>query len=144
MAKNYLVSIIGSQEVDGKKDNIEVITDGIYETKNGNRYIKYKEYYEDGKDKKSSNVIKIEDENMVTIIHKGENSSRLLLEKGRRHQCHYRTIAGDLLIGVFTDTIKSSLSDKGGDLYVKYTLDFNSDLVSQNEFKINIKEKDEE
>lgn len=144
MEEKYLLSIVGTQEVDGETDNIEVITSGSYMRKNGSRYIKYKEYDTENPGNNTSSVIKVDDENMVTIIHTGDKPSRLTLEKGRRHQCHYRTIAGDLMIGVFTDTIKSNLTDAGGDLWVKYTLDFNADLISKNEFRINIKEKGEE
>jgi len=141
MHNEYLVSIIGTQIVDGEADNIEVLTTCDYVSENGDIYIKYKEYDSDSPDQFVSSVVKIEGENKVTIVHSGDRPSQLMLEKGRRHHCHYKTIMGDLLIGVFTDSIKSSLTDKGGNLWVKYTLDFNSGLVSQNEFKLNIKKK---
>ena len=67
--------------------------------------------------------------------------SRLMLEKGKRHQCLYQTIAGDLMIGVFTKTMKNTLNEKGGTLEVSYTLDFNTDLVSENRFIITVEEK---
>jgi hypothetical protein len=37
--------------------------------------------------------------------------------------------------------MKSTLNESGGTLEVSYTLDFNSDLVSENSFKIKIEEK---
>ena len=47
----------------------------------------------------------------------------------------------DLNIGVFTKTLKNNLTSKGGSLEVSYTLDFNTDLVSENRFLITIEEK---
>lgn len=139
----YMISIIGEQCVDGQDDRIEVMTTGNYMIKNGHHYIAYKEYDADSPDTYFNNLVKVEGE-LVTISRKGPVSSQLLLEKGRRHQCLYQTIAGDLMIGVFTKTLKNNLDEKGGTLEVSYTLDFNTDLVSENRFKITIEEKKNE
>lgn len=139
----YLISIIGEQCVDGQDDKVEVITEGNFMFKNGHYYIGYKEYDNENPQKYSSNLIKVENET-VTISRKGEQSSHLILEKNRRHQCLYQTIAGELSIGIFTKTFKNNLTEKGGSLEVSYTLDFNSDLVSENKFYIEIKEKNSE
>ena len=70
-------------------------------------------------------------------------ATQFTLKEGRkRHQCHYSTMFGDLMVGVFTDTVKSELNEKGGRLYVSYSLDFNAGLVSKNEIIINVKEKE--
>lgn len=141
--EKYMISIIGEQRVDGQDDRIEVMTAGNYMMKNGHHYINYKEYDSDTPDTYFNNLIKVEGE-LVTISRKGPVSSQLLLEKGKRHQCLYQTIAGDLMIGVFTKTLKNNLNENGGTLEVSYTLDFNTDLVSENRFKITIEEKKNE
>jgi uncharacterized beta-barrel protein YwiB (DUF1934 family) len=87
-----------------------------------------------------NNVIRV-DEDMVTISRTGPQRSRLLLQKGKRHQCIYETVAGTLSIGVFTKTLHSTLRENGGTLEVSYTLDFNTDLVSENRFHITVEEK---
>lgn len=137
----YLISVTGIQEVDGEKDKIELQTVGSYLLKPDHAYIGYKEYDEENPSVSSNNVIKVENDELVTIIRNGEVQTRLILEKGRRHLCHYRTVAGDLMIGVFADTIRNELSDKGGKLHVSYSLDFNNELISNNEFYIDIQEK---
>ena len=138
----YLITVTGVQEVDGEKDKIELVTVGSYMiNKRGITYIGYKEYDEDNPNVSSDNLLKVESDDKVTIIRGGGRQSRLILEKGRRHQCHYRTIAGDLMIGVFTHTIKNELTDKGGRLFVSYELSFNNEFVSKNEFYIDVKEK---
>ena len=45
------------------------------------------------------------------------------------------------MIGVFTKTLCSTLNKNGGTLEVSYTLDFNTDLVSENRFKIKVEKK---
>lgn len=137
----YLISVTGIQEVDGEKDKIELQTVGSYLLKPGRAYIGYKEYDEENPSISSNNLIKVKNDNLVTIIRNGEVETRLILEKGRRHLCHYRTVVGDLMIGVFADTINNELTDKGGKLHVSYSLDFNNELISNNEFYIDVKEK---
>lgn len=137
----YLISVTGIQEVDGEKDKIELQTVGKYIMKPDHAYIGYKEYDEENPSVSSNNIIKVENDNKVTIIRNGEIQSRLILEKGRRHQCHYRTMVGDMMIGVFADTINNELNDNGGKLHVSYSLDFNNELISNNEFYIDVQEK---
>ncbi|HCA04846.1 MAG TPA: DUF1934 domain-containing protein [Ruminococcaceae bacterium] len=142
MDKNerYMISIVGEQTMDGETDRIEVLTAGKFMKKNDKYYINYKEYDEENPNDYSDNLIKV-DRNVVTINRRGALGSQLMLEKGRRHQCIYSTIAGDMSIGVFTRTFENRLSEKGGTLEVSYTLDFNTDLVSENRFIISIEEK---
>ena len=139
----YIISVTGIQEIDGEKDKIEVITTGDYIEKNGHRYIKYKEYDAEDPNVSLDTVVKIESDNKVSIIRMGECPSRLILEKDVRHQCHYSTVMGDLMMGVYTSAIENNLTEKGGDLTARYQLDFFADLVSDNEFHINVKEKEE-
>lgn len=141
--KKYMISIIGEQRLDDDTDKVEVLTTGNYIMKKDHCYIGYKEYDQENPNDCYDNLIKVE-ENMVTITRKGPMRSQLMLEKGRRHQCLYQTIAGDLMIGVFTKTMKSTLNEKGGTLEVSYTLDFNTDLVSENSFKITVKENNKQ
>ncbi len=141
--KKYMISIIGEQRLDDDTDKVEVLTTGNYIMKKDHCYIGYKEYDQENPNDCYDNLIKVE-ENMVTITRKGPMRSQLMLEKGRRHQCLYQTIAGDLMIGVFTKTMKSTLNEKGGTLEVSYTLDFNTDLVSENSFKITVEENNKQ
>ena len=137
--KKYLISNVGEQILDGESDKVEVLTTGNYLMKKDHCYIGYKEYEENNPNDYSDNLIKVENE-IVTISRKGSTRSQLKLEKGKRHQCVYQTPMGDLMIGVYTKSMKSTLTEKGGTLEVSYTLDFNTDLVSENKFKVTIEE----
>lgn len=136
----YRITIIGEQLVDGEHNKIEVLTDGKFMQKRDHFYIGYREYDEDNPSKVYNNVIRV-DKDMVTISRTGPQRSRLLLQKDKRHQCIYETVAGTLSIGVFTKTLHSTLRENGGTLEVSYTLDFNTDLVSENRFHITVEEK---
>lgn len=141
MKDNYLISITGIQVLDGERDVIEMTTTGSYIQKNGHSYIGYKEYDKDNPEICSNNLIKVESDDKVIIMRNEGKQTRLILERGKRHQCHYRTIMGELMIGVFSDTIDSQLDENGGKLHVKYSLDFNSSFASENEFYIDIKKQ---
>lgn len=142
MNENFIISVTGTQLIDGEKETIKLKTAGEYTEKNGSRYIRYKEYDNDNPALYFDNTVKVEENNMVTVIRNGPANSRLTLEKGRRHQCHYSTMFGDLMVGVYTSTIENNLHDHGGTLHVSYTLDFNAGLVSENEIFIKVTEKE--
>ena len=99
----YMISIVGEQNLDGETDKIEVMTSGKFMRKRDHFYIGYKEFSEENPAEYYDNLIKVE-ENIVTISRKGQMQTRLILEKGKRHQCIYQTVAGDFTIGVFTKT----------------------------------------
>ena len=139
MNDDFLITIKGTQIVDGESNDVEVMTVGSYETKNDKRYIIYKEYGKEN-DTPKTTIIKFENNDKVSIISpNNKHESRLILEKDRRHLCHYETPMGGLMVGVSTHDIFSTLDDNGGILEVSYTLDFNTNEVSKNSFYINVK-----
>lgn len=141
MQENYLISIIGRQQVDDQTGEIEVTTLGSYVKKGDSRYIVYKEYNEeDSGNTPRTSVLKVDGNSRVTLMRGGADSTRLILENGKRHVCPYETGYGCMMIGVFTSKVKSELDDLGGKLEVKYTLDINSNLSSMNEIYITVKE----
>ena len=140
--KEYLINVRGIQEVDGSRDSVELTTIGSFISKdNGHTFIGYKEYDEDDPSISSNNVVKVEGTERVSIIRNGETQSRLILEKSKRHQCHYNTPMGSILIGVSTELIENNLKKNGGSLHVVYSLDFNNEQISNNEFFIDVTEK---
>lgn len=139
MTQEYIISIVGYQQVDGEENEIQLTTVGSYVNKDGNRYIIYSEYEEDNPSNRLTSVIKVEGDKKVTLIRNGEDRTRLVLEKGKRHQCFYNTGFGNMMVGVFTQRIDADLSDDGGQLEVSYSLDINSGLTSINQIFIDIK-----
>ena len=64
----------------------------------------------------------------------------MIMELGQRHNCHYTTPYGELMIGVFTQKVDSLMDEHGGKLEFHYTLDFNAGLAARNELVITVKE----
>ncbi len=87
----------------------------------------------------TTSVIKIENENLITLLRYGKHITRFTLEKNKRHHCQYGTEFGPILMGVFTEDIRINLLDNDGNVYTKYYIDLNSNLVSTNEINIKIK-----
>lgn len=143
MKEDYLIKVTGIQEIDGESDKVEIITAGTLMYRDSKFLIKYCERDNDDPRISIDNSVLVNGNSQVTVIRNFSGESRLILEKGRRHQCIYTTIAGDLSVGVYTDYIKNTLTpDVGGKLSLKYSLDFNAGLVSNNELHITITKKE--
>ena len=69
---------------------------------------------------------------------RGGSATRLILEEGRRHLCMYDTGFGPLTLGVFTSELSTELGRDGGYMVIKYTLDVDSNLSSQNELRVEV------
>lgn len=139
LKKDYYIKIVGKQEVDGESDVIEVETTASYECKDGIKYISYTEYIEDeeGQSEKDT-LVKIESDTLISIIRTGEFQSQLMLELDRQHQCYYSTPFGEMLIKVYAGAMEVELDEDGGFVRVQYSLNFNSDFGSENEFMIEL------
>lgn len=113
---------------------------------NDKKYIIYKEYSDVYPQKYTVNTLKLVGFNLASLIKNNSKQTRMIFEKNKRHYCPYYTEFGTLTFGVFTNNINFSGSDIGGKLFLSYTLDMNSALISENELqlsfkKINDKEK---
>ena len=143
MKEDYLIKVTGIQEIDGESDKVEIITAGTLMYRDGRFLIIYTERDSDDPRIAIDNSVLVNGNSQVTVIRNIGAESRLILEKGRRHQCIYTTVAGDLSVGVYTDYIKNTLKEGlGGKLSLKYSLDFNAGLVSNNELHITITKKE--
>ncbi|WRS26614.1 DUF1934 domain-containing protein [Oscillospiraceae bacterium MB08-C2-2] len=137
--KKFLISIKGVYTNYEDSDTIELFTTGDFYARGGNYYISYDETEATGFEG-SRTTLKVEDSRRVTMERSGSSQAQLVIEKGVRHQCHYDMGYGDLMIGISGEKIKSSLTEQGGNLTFKYSLDVNSQLASEHEMYINIKE----
>lgn len=137
--KDVVISIKSIQTVDDEQDVTELLTMGNLYRRNDDYYITYEESEVTGYEG-SKTTMKILGDSRVTLERSGATKSNLVIEKGKKHHCHYGTLYGDLMVGIYADKISSSLNDLGGDLYLKYTIDINSSYMSDNEIYVNVKE----
>ena len=117
-------------------DTINIVTKGSFEIKNGSYVLNYAEPMSE-EDGNVTTTITVDGSNVVDVMRSGRNSSRLTVEKGRRHLCNYETGYGCLTIGLYGEQIKSRLNKNGGEIVMRYSLDVNSEYQSLNELKVN-------
>lgn len=136
--RDVYITIKSTQTVDDEKDTTELFTYGKMESTDGGFRLCYDESEATGFE--GSSVTLDVSADCVTMLRSGKAVSSLIIERGKKHHCHYGTEYGDFMIGISTDEIKNDLNSCGGDIYLKYTLDINSSYMSENEMYINVKE----
>lgn len=123
---------------DGEQDVIEMTTVGKFGVREGKAFVSYDDSNSMGVDGVTT-ILKA-DADSVVLKRTGALESRLEIERGERHQCHYSTQFGDFSVGIFGERVENMLSDKGGKLSMCYTVDVNCELMSRNNVEITVKE----
>lgn len=142
MKKDVIISIRGLQESEGETaDPITLVTAGRFYRKNGLYYITYDETALTGLEG-TRTTVKVGADS-VKVIRTGLYPSELLFELGKRNMSLYHTEYGDLSIVVSTNHIQNTLTDDGGDLDVKYTVEVANTPVGVNHLTLNIKNAEE-
>lgn len=141
MSKDVSIKIKTIQSADGDPDVVELFTCGrLSKLKEENGYhIVYDESEISGFE--GCRVALDITDDSVKMSRTGKTESTLFIEKGKKHHGHYGTPYGDFMIGVNTNELKNEITDHGGNLYMKYTIDVNSDFFSENEVFVNITEQ---
>lgn len=137
--KEVIINIKGTQILDDHEEVIEFTTLGKMGYKNGKCYLTYKENDSFGTEDIST-IVKVESDKLVTMQRTGAIDSRLTIENGKRHLCHYMTMQGEIIIGIFGETIKNELNENGGHLFMSYTIDVNYGMLSRNQVEIKVSE----
>lgn len=126
------------QSVYNEKTETELITTGKFNIENNIFYISYEDSEATGFEG-SVTEISVKENKYASIIRTGTTNSDLIIEIGKKHHCRYDTPYGSMSIGIYTHSINNELSENGGDLYMKYTIDINSSYMSDNEIILSVK-----
>lgn len=135
---DVLVTVKGYQTVSDDTQCVEFKTLGKYGRKNGKSYIVYDENESFGVSVKT--VIKVTDEKEIIMERSGSLDTRMIIAKGKRNNCFYRTPQGDMLLGFYGESIENRLNNVGGSLTAEYNIDINNGLLSKNKIEITLKE----
>ena len=138
MMKDVIINIKGRQGLGDELDTIELTTDGRFGEKNGSYYMTYDESAMLGLENVNT-ALYIKPGNSVILQRSGDVESRLVVEEGKRSTCYYNTPQGELLIGIFGESVKTELNSGGGKIHMKYTIDSNLNLISRNTVDISVK-----
>ena len=136
MKKNVMLTIRGTQRIDGQEETVELLTCGQLARRNGSYWISYDESETTGFAGHRT-TLHIET-NRVTMRRTGLTSSNLVIEKGARHQCAYDTGFGMLNIGICGSFVRSSLDDNGGDVDFGYSMDVDTALQAEQRVTIHV------
>ncbi|MBE6805560.1 MAG: DUF1934 domain-containing protein [Ruminococcaceae bacterium] len=136
--KDVIINIKGTQSNDTDSDVIEFTTLGKFGERDG----KYMVVYEENQTLEGSLIkttLKTED-NRIVMNRSGAIDSKLVIEKGRRNRCFYSIPQGELVLGIFGESITNKLNKNGGELSMCYTIDIDNGFLSRNTVEISIKE----
>ena len=139
MKEDYLIKIKGIQESEGEENSVELMTRGSFVRRGGSYYISYRETEATGYEG-CTTTVKLDRMGKVSMLRYGPMPSQLVIEKGRRHICHYDTGQGSITMGIAADEIVADLNERGGRLQFSYNLDINANLFSKNTVNITVRE----
>ncbi len=135
--ENCLITLNIKQTAEGMTDESELYTRGEFRRHKGAYYIDYDESEATGYE--GSHAQLCVDKGVMTMTRTGSTFSNLVFENGVRHYCHYGTEYGDCMVGITTQELYHKLSENGGTVHLKYSVDVNAGLMTENEITINIK-----
>lgn len=130
------ITVIGVQEVDGRTDTTEMTTIGKLHTDADGYVLQYAESAATGLDNTVTNL-RIQPQ-MVTMERTGAHAGLLVLECKKRHQCDYATPIGNVMLGVYTETVDMQMQDGIGTVKVAYTLDVGGNVMSRQKLTVRV------
>lgn len=136
MKNNVMISLRSIINQDGEKSETELFTKALYNRQKDTYTFSYEDTPATGFEG-SVTTITVDGNNSASIVRTGTANSNIMLEKDKKHYCHYGTPYGDFQIGIMTQFIKNNI-ETSGELALKYTLDLNSAYLSDNEIIIRI------
>lgn len=124
-------------EEDGSNESV-LDTEIRYRRERDDYVIEYDEA-DDAGFENSRMQLRVTPDGMVSIIRTGEYQTHLVAQSGKKHFCHYETPFGEFAVGVLAKYVSSTLDETGGRLELRYSVDANSTLLSDNEIQIEVR-----
>ncbi|MBO7179889.1 MAG: DUF1934 domain-containing protein [Clostridia bacterium] len=138
MKNDVMIKFVTVQTTDdNESDTLEINARGTLEKTKSGYIIEYNEIDEEMQGSKTT--VSVDSPDCITMTRSGSYNSRFVIEKNKRHSCHYETPAGSLMMGVFASDVLVNLNDNGGKVKLKYTIDFNSSMVAENAVTLSVK-----
>ncbi|MBQ3583881.1 MAG: DUF1934 domain-containing protein [Lachnospiraceae bacterium] len=120
MKKEVSVCIKGLHSNSDDAADMGIQVNGTYHLKDGKHYIRYAENAADEAEQ-SSSILKIMS-NEVELIKKGYGATHLHFEPGKLNHTYYKTIMGNLFIGVDTSFLTVQESEDKISVRIEYAL----------------------
>ena len=137
--KDAVIRIVSKQRTENGDNTSEMSVVGTVTYDDDKSIIEYIENNEETGPEETT--ITVFENDTVSIVRNGQFSSEMMVEKNNRHLTFYRTPYGELTMGIYGNQVEWSRDDKGAVLKMRYSLDFNNGLVSENTMIIYVEEK---
>ena len=136
MKKNCTVRLTDTQIEEEKKQSMEITTQGVFFWNDGRFLLRFEEYFDE--DIRSETTVSSKSKNCISIVHRGDITTELTVELGKRHNSHYVTPYGELMIGIDALEIENGLTENGGTLRMAYSIDYYAAVAATKEITIEI------
>ena len=136
MKKKCTVRLTDIQMEEDERRTVEITTQGVYEWREDGYSLRFEELFDEGV--RSMTTIRSSGNGCVTVIHRGDVTTELTVELGKRHNCHYVTPYGELLIGIDAVEIEEQLNENGGTLKLIYSIDYYAAVAAMKEITVEI------
>ena len=136
--RKAMISIKGSPAYPyNEDDGYELMTDGVYLSKDGFSVFSYMESELTGFNGLLT-TFNVEPDRVV-LKRGGDMISEMIFSEKQKHNFLYETPFGSIMMGIDTRSIQRNLRDDGGSLEIRYDIEVDNVAVSQNLFQINIR-----
>lgn len=113
------IHILGTQAFDGQSDTVTQTADGELTFTGGTATLCYTEQDDEGT---QTDVTVAADARQVIVRRCGAARSSLCLQQGKHCSSVYGTPYGDFEVTTATHTLRNTLGETGGELFLAYTL----------------------
>lgn len=146
MNKNIYVAITGMQveyaDMEEREDEaIEVISPATYFFKDGLHYVFYEEM-EEGSTGVIQNKIVLKEDEFLEVTKKGMTNSSLKFDVKAEHNTNYETPYGEMLLGVTTHKLVTTVGEDNIAIQADYELAVNCEAYASCQIKMRIYEKE--
>ncbi|MBP3328774.1 MAG: DUF1934 domain-containing protein [Clostridia bacterium] len=131
-----IIKIEDTHIIDGDKESSEILVQGNFTYGSDGYKVRYRE---EGEGYDGCFVTLSVEGDKVTMTRKGALTTEMIMEKNKLHPCAYATPVGIMDLGVYTNEVKSAVTENGGALEFGYTLSAAGNRLSENKLKITIK-----
>ena len=135
MKKEFLISVLTKQVIEGEKEELEIMTKAFLDYNGDSYVINYTEEEDDGS--KSETTLQVE-KDKITVSREGAISTHMVIQKGVRTLSHHVTPYGAFSMGVAAVEIDSDIKENGGVLRFRYMTDLENAPLGEIEFDITL------
>ena len=140
MKQSVMLSILGRQAYLGQEpDEIELVTEGVLEDRNGTWLLSYEESDLTGMSGVTTTFIIESDK--VTLKRTGKLNSQMVFQEGVVHESLYEVEFGALMISVCASRVMADICPDGGMIDLVYAIELEQSAVGTIDYHLDIRPK---